>query len=242
MVDAVYWCQLVQGQIMTTTFTRIVCLANSRKMSGRCIAGKELFPEGQPGAWVRPVSHRDNQEVSEYERQYEDGSDPRVLDVIKVPLLKAQPRDYQRENWLLDPGYYWERVRRVAPNELAGFTDPEAPLWIDRHSSAKGMNDRVPLPDANSLASSLRLIRVDQLELSVSQPGRDFGNYRRTVQGRFHYAGTEYWLRVTDPIYERRYLQRRDGDYQIGARFVTVSLGEAYQGYSYKLIAAIIEP
>ena len=119
---------------------------------------------------------------------------------------------------------------------------PEAPLWIDRHSSAKGMNDRVPLPDANSLASSLRLIRVDQLELSVSQPGRDFGNYRRSVQGRFHYAGTEYWLRVTDPIYERRYLQRRDGDYQMGARFVTVSLGEAYQGYSYKLIAAIIEP
>ena len=33
--------------------------------------------------------------MSEYERQYEDGSDPQVLDVIDVPLLEPQPTDYQ---------------------------------------------------------------------------------------------------------------------------------------------------
>ncbi|HXF07312.1 MAG TPA: hypothetical protein VNK45_02110 [Candidatus Acidoferrales bacterium] len=50
-----------------------------------------------------------------------------------------------------------------------------------------------------------------------------------------------YHLWVTDPIYERAYLARSDGDYGIGESFVTVSLGEPHKGYCYKLIAAIIE-
>ena len=76
----------------------------------------------------------------------------------------------------------------------------------------------------------------------MSAPGADFGNYKRSVQGRFQYDGTDYWLRVTDPDYERRYLQRPDGIYPIGERFITVSLGEPYLGYAYKLIAAVIKP
>lgn len=84
------------------TTKQIVCLANSRKLSGRCVAGIEIR-DGKRLGWIRPVSDRENQEVSEHERQYEDGSDPKVLDVIEVPLLRALPSGYQRENWLLDP-------------------------------------------------------------------------------------------------------------------------------------------
>jgi hypothetical protein len=57
---------------------RIVCLANSRKLSGRCIAGKE-FGGNAAGTWIRPVGAREHGEVSEYERQYEDGSDPQKI-------------------------------------------------------------------------------------------------------------------------------------------------------------------
>jgi hypothetical protein len=97
-----------RGGLGMATVKRMACLANSRKINGRCIAGKE-FDQNESGAWIRPVGAREYGEVSEYERQYEDGSDPQVLDIIDVPLLDPRPKDFQQENWLLDPHYYWAK-------------------------------------------------------------------------------------------------------------------------------------
>jgi len=82
---------------------------------------------------------------------------------------------------------------------------------------------------------------VNRLTLSVFKPGEAFGNSKRRVQGSFRHDGTEYKLWVTDPAYERAYLAKPDGDYDIGECFLTVSLGEPYNGACYKLIAAIIQ-
>jgi len=60
---------------MTYTKT-ILCLANSRKTSGRCIAGKE-WNNGNPGSWFRPVSSRATHEISEEERRFQSGQDPK---------------------------------------------------------------------------------------------------------------------------------------------------------------------
>ena len=106
---------------------RILCLANSRKLSGRCLAGRE-FDGLEAGPWIRPVSDREHEEVSEHERQYEDGSDPRVLDVIDVPLCEPRPSGYQVENWLLDPEYYWQKAGRLPQTELSRFTEPHRTL------------------------------------------------------------------------------------------------------------------
>lgn len=218
---------------------RIVCLANSRKLSGRCIAGRE-WNDGQAGQWIRPVSARENQEVSENERQYEDGSDPQVLDIIDIPLLKRQPKDYQTENWLLDSENYWKNAGRLPRADLPGLTDPVEPLWLDGHSTIKGENDKIPLAIIGSIADSLRLIRVEYLQLNVSMPSEAFGNRKRRAQGRFSRAGSEYALRITDPKFERTYLAKPDGDYEIGECYLTISLGEPFKGACYKLIAAII--
>jgi hypothetical protein len=223
-----------------TIVKRIVCLANSRKLHGRCIAGRELIG-GRPGAWVRPVSDREHQEVSEYERQYEDGSDPKVLDVIDVPLLAHQPSSYQQENWLLDPGWCWEKVDSARWDDLATLTAPDGPLWVDGHSTYNGANDRIPLAVADTLRSSLTLIHVDSLQLAVFAPGSAFGNSKRRVQAQFSHSGTHYRLWVTDPVYERRYLSQPDGQHALGECFLTVSLGEPHRGDCYKLVAAIIE-
>jgi len=55
-----------------------------------------------------------------------------------------------------------------------------------------------------------------------------------------HHGGDEYALWVTDPSYERSYLARPDGDYEIGESFLTISLGEPFNDCCYKLVAAII--
>lgn len=216
---------------------RIVILANSRKLAGRCIAGKEItgrFP------WVRPVSEREHEEVSEYERQYEDGSDPRLLDIVDVPLLKERPKDYQQENRLLDPGRYWRKIGCADWKDLARFVDPIEPLWIDGPHTFNGKNDKIPLSLAKDLRSSLRLVHMDRLGLSVFNPGEAFGNPKRRVQGRFQHAGTHYRLWITDPIYERAYLAKPNGEYEIGECCLTISLGEPFEGACYKLIAAVI--
>ncbi len=219
---------------------RIVCLANSRKLSGRCVAGKEISGR-EVSSWIRPVSARPNEEVSEHERQYKDGSDPRVLDIIDIPLLEARPRGYQSENWLIDSDQYWEKCGQLKFDDIDKFIDSDAPLWDNRSSTYHGKRDRVSVDNVKSVTSSLRLISVDKLTLSVFAPGRDFGNPKRRVQARFRYCSFEYRLRVTDPVYERRYLAMSDQEHQLGKCFLTISIGEPWEGYCYKLVAAIME-
>jgi len=96
----------------------IVCLANSRKPpSGRCIAGKEMLKTGY-GYWIRPVSERPSAEVSEEERRYEDGRDPRVLDIIAVPMKGPAPSLHQVENHIIDANYYWTKIGELPWTKL----------------------------------------------------------------------------------------------------------------------------
>lgn len=223
---------------MATT-KRIVCLANSRKLSGRCIAGKEV----DDGAWVRPISAREHEEVSEEERNYENGRDPKVLDVIEIDFLEHRGTGYQQENWLLDPAVYWERVGQVTWPDLAALEDVLGVLWVNGFSTYHGLNDRIPLTTAASISTSLKLIHVPTVTLQVFSPGSDFGNSKRRVQGQFDYYGSHYRMWVTDPVITRRYLELSDGTYSLGESYITVSLGEPNNdGYCYKLIAAIINP
>lgn len=219
---------------------RIVCLANSRKLLGRCIAGREIL-EGQPANWIRPVSDRPHEEASEYERQYEDGSDPIVLDIIDVPLIEPRPKGYQQENWLLEPTEYWVRVGRLSWADLAPLADKSGTLWLNGHHTYNGLNDVIPIDQAEAIRSSLKLIRVDCVELHVFRPGEAFGNPKRRVQAQFNFSENDYWLWVTDPIVEREYLARGDGSYSLSDSYLTISLGEPYNGNCYKLVAAVTQ-
>ena len=224
---------------MTVT-KRIVCLANSRKTSGRCLAGIEIS-DNRLGGWIRPVSDRDNQEVSEYERQYEDGSDPKLLDVIDVPLREHRPEGHQQENWLLEPKQYWKKIDDFQWDDLQEIAETSGSLWQNESSTITGINDQVPANLAIKEVSSLKLVHVDYLRVHVFAPGRDYGDPKRRVQGYFQFAKNNYALWVTDPCIERTYLAKENGRYTLGECYLTISLAEPFKEFCSKLIAAVIE-
>lgn len=224
----------------------MLCLANSKKHSGRCIAGRELTSVGA-GPWIRPVSARPGEEVSETERQYENGQDPQVLDIISVPLIQAAPHACQTENWLLDPDKYWRKIDRVGWTKLLTFVETPASLWPNVLSTYHGSNDELPSAIGDALPNSLCLINVPEVRLSVFAPSEAYGNPKRRVQGKFRYRGSQYALWVTDPIIESEYKAKNNGEYQLAECCLTISIGEPFtktgkEGqYRYKLVAAVIQ-
>jgi hypothetical protein len=219
----------------------IVCLANSRKPpSGRCIAGREI-DRGIVGEWVRPVSARPTREISEEERRYENGTQPRVLDIISIQMSAPAPEHHQHENHVIDDVWCWVRQGRMTWRELlAAVENVTGPLWIDGSSSAHGLNDKVDEQLLSRLDRSLYLVRPDCLTLSVAAEGGQFGPPRRRVRARFDLARHSYVVAVTDPLIERDYLARPDARYPLEDAIICMSLGEAFHGFAYKLAASVI--
>jgi len=187
------------------------------------------------------VSARPTQEISEEERRYQDGTDPKVLDVIAIEMTGAQPQHHQQENHLIDDGYYWVKQRTISWRDLQeAVEDPAGPLWLNWYSSSYGHNDRVPDDRASGLPRSLYLVRPDKLTLVVAAEGGGFGPARRRVRARFDLSGQRYCVVVTDPWMERQCLAGNDGETEIDDAVLCMSLGESFHGFAYKLAAAVI--
>lgn len=208
----------------------IVCLAHSYKHDGRCVAGKEIAS----GEWIRPVSERASGELREEERRCSDGGMPELLDVIRIRLEEPAPHGYQKENWLVDPEFYWVRMRKLHAATLMRFEDPPRPLWSSGEAVPHGRNDRVAEEAANAFDFSLQLIRPTSVILRSEAEGG-----RTRVRAEFAWAGEEYFLPVTDPAVCLS-LKRRTSR-KMEHAWLTVSLGEPYtDGFCYKLVAAVI--
>lgn len=220
----------------------IICLANSRKISGRCIAGREMVGNNI-GAWIRPVSARENAELSEEDRRFEDGRDPRVLDIIRIEMIEPKPHAFQTENHLIDAGFYWALQGRATWQQARAAVDGTGrPLWNNLSSSYSGVHDRVLEANANPAEGSLRLIEVNDLQVHVAVEGAEFGIGKRKVRGGFTHGGVEHYLSITDPPVERQYLLGQNGAFPVGNALLCISLSEPFNGWTYKLIAAVILP
>lgn len=214
---------------------RLVCLANSRKNKGTCVAGLELTDD-QLGDWIRPISDRPGEELSLRERSYRNGDEVELLDIVDIAFKRAQPHGCQQENHLIDQTQRWVYAGSLPPKKLLPMATKTDPLWIEGHHSYSGVNDRIPEKEADSLRSSLTLVGPRDLTFVVGM-----GRTKPQVRAAFALGKTQYNVVVTDPLVESKYLKRPDGRYKYDENvLLCISLGEPYEGYRYKLLAAVI--
>jgi len=222
----------------------ILCLANSKKHGGRCVAGLRTDGEG----WIRPVSFA--REGTLYERHYtlDDGSEARVLDLLRIRFAIPRPEPHHPENRLITHAR-WQLLSRPAPQEVLGLLESHLTPGPELLGS---LTDRVPFAafEAKSAAGSLALVEPDDLRwvIKTSRAGE------RRTRVAFTLRGMRYNLALTDPDWERRLSPlaigehpRRAGGIEDSARlFLTVSLSEPFQSddraekFCYKLVAAVI--
>jgi len=218
---------------------KLVCLANSRKLNGRCVAGKEIASNRVQG-WVRPVSARPAGELELAERWYGQMPEVAVGDIFRISLCGPRPHAYQPENELIDTTMHLGSNGKATMEQLGLCLDRfSGPLWINGPSTRYGINDYVAEAEAPSLGSSLKLIEVSDLSVTVEEEWPGYGN-PRSARGHFSFSGHKYALKITDPVVEAEFLKKADGNYSVGDALLCVSLGEAKGGCAYKLIASVI--
>lgn len=214
-----------------------VCLANSLKRGGRCIAGVEVTiddsrnwtvvrkADGSP-KWIRPID-----ETTEFgEIRIGEAQFIPLLSVVKLKSIVPIPNQAHTE----DVHYTMMQVvgKVKASNEvLQQFVD-------NIHQVVFYGTDRaIDIPTYAAGDHSLMFVRADGAEI-VADVREDKTHYRMLMG----YYGVTYDLSVTDPYYiellnEKRVIIGKQPDV-----YVTLSLGLVYEERHHKLIAAVITP
>ena len=222
------------------TIKRILCLANTRRNRGQSIAGIEIGGSGGP-LWIRPVADRLTDELTPSECQYEDGGDPRVLDIMDVPLREPRPTEFQPENWLHDPDHRWTKAGTGQIFDLERFAEKRGALWSNGAQTKDGENDLLASAQGTAVGGfSIRLIRA--MDLVVVVPADQRGSGPR-VFARFVFDGVDYAMAVGDPAAEREYRAMGAGEYLVEDCYLTISLGTPFADGDrnrHKIVSALI--
>lgn len=226
---------IFSNELVNITHKTIVCLASSRKWSGRCIVGKDL----QTGQWIRPVSDRPTGEIVKRARFFKNLNYPRPLEILSVPTLTHKPQGCQQENYLISQDDIWKKQGRITWYQLAALVDQvSGELWINGYSSQHGLNDRIPVREANVLKHSVLLIQPDTLVIEIH---REF-SAKKKLRAVISLNNMLYKLAVTDPKVENLFLASGAGHFHFNAQhvYLCLSISEPFQGYCYKLVASIL--
>ena len=208
----------------------VVCLANSPKPGGRCVAGfcSEI-------GFVRLVGDARGAALPNQAIILDTGVELQPLDSFWVELDQHVPLNYQPENWLFTPG----------PLKFAGAWS----LTDDLRSLLDLCDESPPLLENDSPSVPVSWTKVNGFEQSltlVHVQSPTFGSMPKTVGGsrwfcEFTIDGLLHNLAVTDEQMKKK-IQGARGNLETSSEWIlTISLGEPYNGYHYKLVASAIE-
>ncbi len=212
--------------------TRFVCLANSFKEGGRCLAGIELDANNNPlivnghPKWIRPICNTPHGEVHTHLVSHIN-----ILNIIEVEITTSLGiNNYQSENV-----YFRENSLRVVGNynslDLDRLCDNRNLIFGNR---GKAVSDEV----IKSTTFSLMFIKVNTFEV-IEKTYEDNPN-RPQIRLVFSYKENQYDLPVTDPVFLHSYQSNPHFLENCNQIYVSLSLAVEWKGWYYKLIAGII--
>jgi hypothetical protein len=215
-----------------------VCLANSYKHGGRCIAGIELewrephwhivrTTTGMP-KWIRPIC-----------RETDTGEIPdelalriQPLNVVRLSGIEPCVQGAQTENV-----YYSEMIS--IEKQYKPSTELFRRLVDETHSHIFYNYGRAVTPTIYQQEGdhSILLIQADDSEVYVDTTIMDKVRYRL----RFTHHDHSYDFPITDPDYISLLRQGKKVIGYKGTLFVTCSLGLLHEGWHHKLAVGIYE-
>jgi len=211
---------------------RFVCLANSFKEGGRCLAGIELdnnnnpkFENGRP-KWVRPICNTIHGEVHTYLVAHIHLLDIVELNVTGYPLEKT----HQTENVLF---------RETSINILGRLNVKDVYELCDKRNMIFGNTGKAVSEEAiGALRYSLMLISVDQFH--VVEKAYDEKPDRMKLRMLFTYNGNEYDFPITDPIFIHNYQYNSGLAEEVNNAYLCLSLAIPFNDWYHKLVPGII--
>lgn len=213
---------------------QFICLANSKKYSGRCLAGIEvlrdeagkfnLVRDAAGGLrWLRPVSHAEHGEVPIKEVEHLE-----LLDIVECDAAMLCPQGYQSEN------FFYEGKRFDKVGHLNARWENLDQLCETRTDVLLG-NQRKSVSDAEAdeLGLSIVLVKVAAEQFRLYEVGVQ-------LRAAFEWGGAKYDFPVTDIVFHLRWIDEPDLLAGKAHIYLCVSLALSLEGQHYKLVAGIL--
>ncbi len=215
-----------------------VCLANSRKYSGRCIAGVELRygadgrlrivenAQHQP-QWIRPISQSDFGELAAHWVRH-----IRLGDLVEVEITEGgcHGNSYQSEN------VYFEKDSLKVVEKLPLTHERLEKLSLHESTPLFGCRRRaIPIDHIGGLYSSLTFVKVKNATIRW----RDEIGARPQERLNFTYNDCNYDLALTDIEFVEKYMADNDILQKANQVYLTVSLSMPWDNRLYKLAAGV---
>ena len=213
-----------------------ICLANSYKHGGRCVAGIEIafdtngkpiiirHPDGRP-CWIRPISNEPDGSIPN-----EIAKDIKLFTVIKLTDVISRPNKAHVEDTL----YSQMECRH------GHFTQNEELLQLcldKKHQNIFYFQGKaVPAQMVGRLNYSLMFIHPENIQAYIDE-SREKSKYRM----KFTYYGSNYDFPITDPVFLEEFENNPKRFAQMSDVYLTLSLGLEFEGFHYKLVAAVIQ-
>ena len=216
---------------------KFICMGNSYKNGGRCLAGIEIEQNGSSVSvvrnsdgtpkWIRPVMSNGDHGLPEHLV----GSFS-VLDIIQVNVSSNSPVGSHSENVL------FSSIRKVG---RLGLDEKNlVPLCDNSHSVIFfNRGKAVPGEVFENGDYSLMFIKPENPMIQVQYD--DYGHEKYRIQ--FSYKGNLYDFPLTDPEYINLLQNgtRPSGLRATGDLYFTLSLGVCFNDWHYKLVAGVID-